>query len=523
VRVDLIDKKPASIIDNFAPVFLSQTSRMRTHFDRSERLKAYQKASVEGDPETLSRNNIEPNLLVDSFELEFERDKKGDKISLGRGAFGNVLVADYHGTTCVYKEIMPSALSPETLKRFFFELKLIGKLRHPNIAQCLGVVWEAEDHGILFELCKNGGIDDFMKKYEKYELMSWKDTDAVKAAQRKVTQNSTKNGVVVSMLLSKGIGIKAVWALEVAKGCAYLHGKNPPIVHRDLKGANVLVANDLSAKITDFGESRHLGGEGEEDQKTITQVGTPHFMAPEVFSTEYEDRMYSKQVDIYSYGMFLLEMFHEGRIMRGFKKGWGQMVIMNRVSKGWRPDLKLVMEEDEELADIMNQCWQHKPDNRPTFKELIKFWQKKLLKMKIATIKNDDSSRNPSMQEEEKPKTVEQNKKDRLPTMQPIKRSTTAEAVGPIDPLGIFAMAKEYEKKEAVKRDAEIVATVKIDPEKALFAMAAGTGGEGSWKEEQKQKAEAAKKKEEKEEDESLTEQQRAMKVMMGKQDFWLL
>jgi len=87
--------------------------------------------------------------------------------------------------------------------------------------------------------------------------------------------------------------------------------------------------------------------------------------------------------------------------------------------------------------------------------------------------------------------------------------------------MDIFAMAKEQEKKEAAKRDAEKVETVKIDPGKALFAMAAGTDGEGGWKEEQKQQAEAEKKKEE--EDEGLTEQQKAMKAMVGKQDFWLL
>jgi len=354
--------------------------------------------------------------------------------------------------------------------------------------------------------------------------MSWKDTESVQEAHKKIEiEQATRKGTVLSKLCDQGIGIKTIWALEIAKGCAFLHGKVPPIVHRDLKGANVLVSDDLGAKITDFGESRHLGGEGEQDQKTMTTVGTPHFMAPEVFSTEEEDKHYSKEVDLYSFGMLLLEMFYDGRISKGFKKGWGQMVIMNRVSKGWRPDLKLVRAEDEELADIMTQCWQRRPEDRPTFKELITYWQKKLMKMKMGTMKNDNTSRNHSVQEEEKPKTIEQKKKDRLPTMQPIKRSTTMQAIGPLNSMDRFAISKELEKKKAAKRDAEKEETVKIDPGKALFAMAAGTGGEGGWKEEQKQQAEAEKKKEEKEEDEGLTEQQKAMKAMVGKQDFWLL
>ena len=325
-------------------------------------------------------------MLVESFELEFERDKKGDKVSLGKGAFGNVLLADYHGTKCAYKEILPSSLSQETLERFFLELNLIGALRHPNIAQCLGVVWEAEEHGIMFELCKNGGLDDFLKAQKEHvQLLSWQKTPVVLDAHEKVETARIKKGSTLSHLINQGIGLKTNWALGVAKGCAFLHGKNPPIVHRDLKCANVLISNDLTAKITDFGESRHLGSE-EEEEKTMTTVGTPYFMAPEVFSSDDVDRMYSKEVDVYSFGMLLLEIFYNGDIKKAFRKGWGPMVVMSRVGSGWRPDLKLVKEEDEGLANIMTRCWDADPKKRPASKELIKFFQKKLLESDIETM-----------------------------------------------------------------------------------------------------------------------------------------
>jgi WNK lysine deficient protein kinase len=174
----------------------------------------------------------------------------------------------------------------------------------------------------------------------------------------------------------KGLGLKDSWALGICQGGTFLHGQSPPIIHRDLKCANVLVADGLSAKITDFGESRSSG----RDDGTMTTVGTPYFMAPEVFSMEDADNTYSCAVDVYSYGMLLLEIFYDGDIKRAFRKGWGPMVVMNRVSKGWRPDLTKVKEKDKELADIIEQCWKQDPKERITFEDMADIFQKRASK-----------------------------------------------------------------------------------------------------------------------------------------------
>jgi predicted outer membrane repeat protein len=189
-----------------------------------------------------------------------------------------------------------------------------------------------------------------------------------------------------------------------------------------------LISDDLSAKITDFGESRHLGSE-EDQEKTMTTVGTPYFMAPEVFSSDEDDRMYSKEIDIYSYGMLLLEIFYNGEIKKAFKKGWGPMVVMNRVAKGWRPDLKGVEAEDQDLADIMRKCWDKDPKERPAFKEMIKFFQKKLMKLGMET-KNMKDLLMKQSEKEDKPRTVEPVNKNKLAASKPMKRSATAAADG---------------------------------------------------------------------------------------------
>lgn len=156
---------------------------------------------------------------------------------------------------------------------------------------------------------------------------------------------------------------------------AFLHAKDPPIIHRDLKGANILVSDDLQAKITDFGESKQK----DVDEGTMTTVGTPYFMAPEVFSDTEENKFYDHAVDVYSYGMTLLEVFYGGEITRAFKKGWGGMFLMMKVGNGWRPDMEKVKEEDEGLADVISRCLAHNPPERPSFQEIIEFFKEKQL------------------------------------------------------------------------------------------------------------------------------------------------
>lgn len=316
-----------------------------------------------------SSHNIDPSLLVSSNNVQFERDEKGDRKVIGRGAFGNVLVGSYFGTQCACKEILPTALNDENVERFLLELKLIGKLRHPNIVQCLGVVWSSDDRCILFELCGHGSLDSFIKKFPELHLLTWRKSREGRKFMKAAMQQQLMSGetTVNHRVLMSGQGLKSEWALQVARGCAFLHAQNPPIVHRDLKCANVLISNDLTAKITDFGESRAISGI---DENTLMRVGTPYFMAPEIFSADAGGEQYNNMVDVYSYGIFLLEIFWNGEIKKAFKN-MGPMIIMNRVGKGWRPDLKAVREADPGLAEIIEKCWDADPSKRPTFEDLV--------------------------------------------------------------------------------------------------------------------------------------------------------
>ncbi len=128
------------------------------------------------------------------------------------------------------------------------------QLNHDNIVKFIGVSKKYTDNDsslpftefcLLTELCTNGDLSDYMKKTPKPNLPR-----------------------LLSIMY------------DIAFGCAYLHGRRPVIVHRDLKSLNVLVSSDGRAKIADFGLAKLKKKKAKACMKTV--VGTTNWQAPEV-------------------------------------------------------------------------------------------------------------------------------------------------------------------------------------------------------------------------------------------------
>ena len=115
-----------------------------------------------------------------------------------------------------------------------------------------------------------------------------------------------RSGETKSKLLELDVNIRALpWKLtlqimrDTAAGMEYLHLHQPIIIHRDLKSQNLLLDKSWTTKVADFGISRVKGMTA-----TMTRIGTPQWMAPEVLREE----KYSEKADIWSYGVVLWEL-----------------------------------------------------------------------------------------------------------------------------------------------------------------------------------------------------------------------
>ncbi|XP_072093396.1 serine/threonine-protein kinase VIK isoform X2 [Arachis hypogaea] len=205
---------------------------------------------------------------VDPTELDFS-----NSICIGKGSFGEILRAHWRGTPVAVKRILP-ALSDDRLviQDFRHEVNLLVKLRHPNVVQFLGAVTDRKPLMLITEYLRGGDLHRYLK---------------------------------VKSSLSTSTAIN--FAMDIARGMAYLHSEPNVIIHRDLKPRNVLLVNSCAdyLKVGDFGLSKLIKVKSSHDVYKMTgETGSYRYMAPEVF----KHRRYDKKVDVFSFAMILYEM-----------------------------------------------------------------------------------------------------------------------------------------------------------------------------------------------------------------------
>ncbi|CAL5032008.1 unnamed protein product [Urochloa decumbens] len=189
---------------------------------------------------------------------------------LGSGTFGQVYLGfnSESGQFCAIKEvqvIMDDPHSKERLKQLNQEIDMLRQLSHPNIVQYHGSDLTDDALSIYLEYVSGGSIHKLLREYGSFK--------------EPVIRNYTG---------------------QILAGLAYLHGRNT--VHRDIKGANILVGPNGEVKLADFGMAKHQISSFAEIRSF---KGSPYWMAPEVIMNS---KGYSLSVDIWSLGCTIIEM-----------------------------------------------------------------------------------------------------------------------------------------------------------------------------------------------------------------------
>jgi serine/threonine protein kinase len=148
--------------------------------------------------------------------------------------------------------------------------------------------------------------------------------------------------------------VKAI--LGIVHAMRYVHFKG--IIHRDLKPENILLQEDYEIRIADFGSSRIF-----EADVTMTDAGTPLYMAPEVGSGHYD-----RKIDVYSFGLILYEIVTSNPIFSCRESD--KSVLYAQLRTGWRPDIGADVTKTS--RSLIERCWSIDPSKRPNFFEIWK-------------------------------------------------------------------------------------------------------------------------------------------------------
>ncbi|KAH8428801.1 serine/threonine-protein kinase [Aspergillus melleus] len=241
---------------------------------------------------------------------------------LGKGAFGSVYRAlNWNtGETVAVKQIKLVDLPKSELRVIMLEIDLLKNLDHPNIVKYQGFVKSVETLNIILEYCENGSLHSIAKNFGRFP------------------EN------LVGLYMS-----------QVLHGLLYLHEQG--VIHRDIKGANILTTKQGLVKLADFGVASRTTGLSES-----SVVGTPYWMAPEVIELSGA----TTASDIWSLGCTVIELL-EGRPPY---YNLQPMPALFRIVNDDHPPLP--QGASPAVKDFLMQCFQKDPNLRVSAKKLLK-------------------------------------------------------------------------------------------------------------------------------------------------------
>ncbi|XP_072287046.1 serine/threonine-protein kinase WNK3 isoform X2 [Pyxicephalus adspersus] len=250
-------------------------------------------------------------------------------IELGRGAFKTVFKGLDTETwvEVAWCELQDRKLTKAEQQRFKEEAEMLKGLQHPNIVRFYDS-WESTLKGkkcivLVTELMTSGTLKTYLKRF--------------KVMKPKVLRS---------------------WCRQILKGLQFLHTRTPPIIHRDLKCDNIFITGPTgSVKIGDLGLATLM-----RTSFAKSVIGTPEFMAPEMYEEHYDE-----SVDVYAFGMCMLEM---ATSEYPYSECQNAAQIYRKVTSGIKP-ASFNKVTDPEVKEIIESCIRQNKIERLSIKELL--------------------------------------------------------------------------------------------------------------------------------------------------------
>ncbi|KAG8077011.1 hypothetical protein GUJ93_ZPchr0006g46371 [Zizania palustris] len=301
--------------------------------------------------EDLSRTLAKRNLHAFSLdELKAATKNFSTTNFLGEGGFGPVYKGFIDGklrSGLEAQHVAVKYLDSDGVQghhEWLAEVVYLGMLSHPHLVNLVGFCNQDDHRMLVYEYMPRGSLENHLFK-----------------------------NVLASLPWSTRLKI----AVGAAKGLAFLHEADTPVIYRDFKASNILLDSDYTAKLSDFGLAKE-GPQGDATHVTTRVMGTHGYAAPEYIMTGH----LTSRSDVYSFGVVLLELLTGRRSVDTRRRGREQNLVdwarpyLRRADKLHRfmdPSLELQYSERaaHRAAHVAHQCLQSVPKSRPSMRDVV--------------------------------------------------------------------------------------------------------------------------------------------------------
>ncbi|PIA41829.1 hypothetical protein AQUCO_02200332v1 [Aquilegia coerulea] len=333
----------------------------RSQFSKNIALPSFRRLSFSDlSSSTASSTKINEDLSAHTFgsslhvfqlsELRAITQGFSSNFLLGQGGFGTVhkgYIDENLRPGLKAQAVAVKLLDIEGLqghREWLAEVIFLGQLRHAHLVKLIGYCCEDEERLLVYEFMPRGSLENHLFKR-------------------------------LSVPLAWGTRLKI--AIGAAKGLAFLHGAEQPVIYRDFKTSNILLDSDFSAKLSDFGLAK-MGPEGSDTHVTTRVMGTYGYAAPEYVNTGH----LTTKSDVYSFGVVLLELLTGRRSMDKTKPkseqnlvDWARPYLTSSRRLRCIIDPKLggqySVKGAREMASLALQCVSLNPKPRPRMPVVI--------------------------------------------------------------------------------------------------------------------------------------------------------